>query len=170
MTLLVLLIDALGALALTGGSGPVGAEPVGTGAVGAGALFVAAFVGATVLPVSSEVAFVAALSAGMPVGVALATASAGNALGAATTYVLGRLGADRVRQRLAASRAGRRALGWVERWGGWALAGAWLPVVGDPLCLAAGLLGVRWPWFVALGVGTRVLRYAALAWATGHLG
>lgn len=141
-----------------------------TGAGGAWGLFAAAFVGATVVPVSSEVAFVAALAAGMPVGEALVAASAGNALGASVTYGSGRLFADRVRARLAASRSGTRAMAWVERWGGWALAGAWLPVVGDPLCLAAGLAGVRVRWFVALGIGTRVARYVVLAWAAGRLG
>ena len=140
------------------------------GAGGAWGLFAASFVAATVVPVSSEVAFAAALAAGMPVGEALVAASAGNAIGAAVTYASGRLFADRVRARLSASRAGRRALGWVERRGGWALAGAWLPIVGDPLCLAAGLLRVRVAWFVALGIGTRAARYVAIAWAAGALG
>jgi membrane protein YqaA with SNARE-associated domain len=40
---------------------------------------------------------------------------------------------------------------------------AWLPVVGDPLCLVAGLLRVGWlPFVVLVGIG-KLARYAALA-------
>lgn len=129
---------------------------------GALGLFLAAFLGATLVPVSSEAAFLAALAFGMPPGVALVSASAGNALGAAVTYGTGWLFADRTRARLERSRAGRKALAWAERRGAWVLLLAWAPVVGDPVCLAAGLLRVPVWAFVALGIGTRVARYAAL--------
>lgn len=127
-------------------------------------LFLAAFLGATLVPVSSEAAFVAALTLGMDPALALAAASAGNALGAATTYALGRWLGPRTRARLDGSRAGRRALAWAERYGPLTLAGAWLPVVGDPICLAAGLFRMPLWAFVLLGIGTRVARYAVLLW------
>lgn len=129
---------------------------------GAWGLVVAAFVGATLVPISSEVAVVAALAFGMPPVEAFVAASFGNALGAGVTYGTGRLFAERTHARLVRGRTGRRALEWAERHGAWALLGSWLPVVGDPLCLAAGLVGVRAGPFLLVGIGTRVVRYAVL--------
>lgn len=125
-------------------------------------LFFAAFLGATLVPVSSEAAFVFALGVGVEPLPALVVASAGNALGALTNYLLGALFAPRVERKLEASRSGRRALSWTRRWGRWSLLGSWLPIVGDPLCLAAGLVRVPLWFFALVGIGTRVARYAVI--------
>jgi membrane protein YqaA with SNARE-associated domain len=52
----------------------------------------------------------------------------------------------------------RRAVEWLRKWGSPALMLSWLPVVGDPLCFAAGFL--RLPFlasllFIALGKSAR---------------
>ena len=52
----------------------------------------------------------------------------------------------------------RRALQRLERWGPYALLFSWLPVIGDPLCVAAGWL--RFNLFtslllISLGKGAR---------------
>lgn len=125
-------------------------------------LGLAAFLGATLVPVSSEVAVVAALKMGMPAWTVFVSASIGNALGASLNYGLGSLFGERVQAQLSASRSGRRALDWAERYGRWSLLGSWLPVVGDPICLAAGLLRVDFYFFVTVGIGTRLARYAVL--------
>ncbi len=129
---------------------------------GLAGLFMAAFLGATLVPVSSEVAFVAALAGGVPPLPALLVASAGNALGALVNYGLGALFAEKIERKLEANQSGRRALGWTRRWGRWSLLGSWLPVVGDPLCLAAGLVRVPLWFFALVGIGTRVARYAVI--------
>ncbi len=122
----------------------------------------AAFAGATLLPVSSELAVLAALRLGVPAWDVFLSASIGNALGALLNYGLGRLLAERTRRALARRRSGRQALAWVERFGSWSLLGSWLPVLGDPLCLAAGLFRLPLSRFVTLGIGTRVIRYLVL--------
>ncbi|MEO0556850.1 MAG: VTT domain-containing protein [Bacteroidota bacterium] len=128
-------------------------------------LFVAAFVGATLVPISSEAAFVAVLASGYPVAPALVWATVGNSLGCALNYGLGRWSRDRIETRLMASRAGRTALRWTERAGVPALLLSWLPIVGDPLTLAAGVARVRPIVFATLVVSVRFGRYAALALA-----
>lgn len=125
-------------------------------------LSVVAFVGATLVPVSSEVAVVAALKMGMPAWEVLLGASIGNALGASFNYLVGWLFAGKIESSLGKSRGGRSALRWMHRYGKWSLLGSWLPVVGDPLCLAAGLFRIRYPFFVVVGIGTRIARYALL--------
>ena len=60
----------------------------------------------------------------------------------------------------------RQALVRLQRWGSPALLFAWLPVVGDPLCVAAGWLRQGWlpvTLFIALGKGARYLAVVALA-------
>lgn len=121
-----------------------------------------AFVAATLVPVSSEAALVAALKLGLPPWQVLLSASIGNALGATFNYGLGLLLAPRVLGRLKSSRSGRRALYWTYRYGRWSLLGSWLPILGDPLCLAAGLVRVHFAFFALVGIGTRVLRYVVL--------
>ncbi|HEX7069604.1 MAG TPA: YqaA family protein [Rhodothermales bacterium] len=121
-----------------------------------------AFLGATLVPVSSEIAVVAALKAGMVPWHVFVAASVGNAAGASLDYVLGHLFSRRVEVRLNSNSGGRRALRWSQKYGRWSLLGSWLPVVGDPLCLAAGLFRVSFPFFVAVGLGTRIVRYVIL--------
>lgn len=131
-------------------------------AYGAVGLCAAAFVGATLIPVSSEAAFVAAVAAGLAPATALAWATAGNTAGCLVNYAVGRLARDGVGGRLGPSRGGRAAVRWLDRWGLPALGLSWLPVVGDPLTLAAGAARVRLAWFVPLVGGLRLARYAAL--------
>ena len=129
---------------------------------GAAGLCAAAFVGATLVPVSSEAAFVAAVAAGLEAPTALLWASVGNTAGCLVNYGLGRWGRASVGDRLRASRPGRAALRWTERWGLPALALSWLPVVGDPITVAAGVGRVPLAAFVPIVAGLRVGRYAAL--------
>lgn len=125
-------------------------------------LCAAAFVGATLVPVSSEAAFVAAVAAGLSPTTALIWASIGNTAGCLVNYAIGHLTRDRAGDRLRQSRPGRAALRWLDRYGLPALALSWLPIIGDPLTVAAGVARVRLKAFVPIVAGLRVARYAAL--------
>lgn len=131
-------------------------------AYGAFGLCAAAFVGATLVPVSSEAAFVAAVAAGLAPATALVWAGAGNTAGCLLNYAIGRLARDRTGDRLRQSRAGRASLRWLDRWGLPALALSWLPIIGDPLTVAAGVARVRLAAFVPIVAGLRLARYGAL--------
>ena len=130
-------------------------------------LAAAAFAGATLMPFSSEAAVLAALAAGASSDAVFLSASLGNLLGASVNYGLGVLFSGRVRRSLRARRSGRRALLGIERYGAWSLLGSWLPVVGDPLCLGAGLVRLSPVAFILLGLGTRVARYWVLVYVLG---
>jgi membrane protein YqaA with SNARE-associated domain len=124
-----------------------------------GGLFVASFLAATLLPGGSEAAFLAVL-AGWPdtLPMALLLATAGNTLGGMSSYALARLLPEKTLAKL-----DRKRLHMAQRWGAPILFFAWLPLVGDLLCVAAGWL--RLPLlpcllWMALGKG---LRYALIA-------
>lgn len=132
-------------------------------------LFSSAFLAATVLPAASEPLLVGLLIAGTSepwrlIGVA----TLGNTLGSALNWWLGRF-LFRYRDSRwfpvpPASMA--TATRTFRRWGLWSLLFAWLPVVGDALTVAAGLLRVRFAPFLLLVAVGKLARYAAAAGAT----
>ncbi len=121
-----------------------------------------AFLAATFLPMSSEVAVVAALQAGLPPVDVLLYASLGNSAGAMTNYAIGWRLAPPALTPLQRRRWGRQAVVWAKRHGGWSLAASWMPLVGDPLMLVGGVLRFHAGYTILLGLGTRVLRYALI--------
>lgn len=143
-------------------------DPASLMEIGLVGLFIAAFLAGSVLPFPSEVVVVGLLSQGAaPVGVWLA-ATFGNVLGAVTVYAMGRggvAGYRRWRQRPPDPKTRTQAVGWIQRWGPWALLLSWMPVIGDPIVLGAGLAGVK-PVpviaFVTVGKGGRYLVLTAL--------
>ncbi len=118
------------------------------------ALFAASFAAATLVPLPSEAALFAYLRA-YPENSALAVTAAtlGNTAGGMTSYLLGRLFPQKE----------LRHLNVLQRYGAPALLLAWLPVVGDALCVASGWLRMRWPMALAFMAVGRLGRYAAVA-------
>ena len=140
--------------------------------IGYAGLFLSALVAATLLPMQSEAVLVGLLlGGGHSVALLLLVATLGNVLGSVINWGLGRY-VTRFRNRRwfpATAAQMARAEGWYRRYGRWSLLGAWLPVVGDPLTVVAGVL--REPFWVSLALvtvakGGRYLVLAAgvLAW------
>jgi membrane protein YqaA with SNARE-associated domain len=133
-----------------------------------GGLFLAAFVAATILPMQSEAALVALLLADYPPLLLVAVASVGNVAGSVVNWLLGR-GVERFRHRPwfpASPVRLAKAERWYRRYGRWSLLMSWLPVVGDPLTVLAGVLREPFPVFLLLVSIAKVGRYLALAGAT----
>ncbi len=126
-------------------------------------LFVAAFLGASLLPLSSEAAFVLALTNAMPLQTALLFASSGNILATLLNYGLGYFLYEKYHQKIDSSRFGRAAFTSAQRWGYGALLLSWLPIIGDPLTVAAGLLRLRLLTFFLIVASLRIARYWALS-------
>lgn len=129
------------------------------------ALFGSALLSSTLFPGGSEALLLYRLHAGADPVASVLTATAGNVLGSLVTYAMGRFGRAAVRRRSdQTDRHLARAEGWFKRFGRPSLLLAWLPVVGDPLCLVAGVLRVGVPVFLLLVTLGKLGRYAALAW------
>ena len=128
-------------------------------AVGLGSLFASAFLSATLLPGGSEVVLAYLAGADNHNGlILLAVASAGNTLGGMTSWLIGRLIPAGRLQRPEL----RPAVERVARYGRLVLLLSWVPIIGDPLCVAAGWLRVSWQWallYIALG---KTVRYAII--------
>jgi len=129
-------------------------------------LFASAFLSATLLPGSSEAALLLVLAAGKgDPALLIAVATAGNVLGSVVNWLIGRFLAHfRNRRWFPVDQTSYdRAAAWYGRYGLWSLLFAWLPVVGDPLTLVAGVLRVDIRWFVLLVTLGKAARYAFIA-------
>lgn len=119
------------------------------------ALFTSSFLAATLLPGGSELVLAGVLyehpQAYWPT---LGVATLGNTLGGMSSYLIGRLVPQRTQL---------KGVQWVQRYGSCALLAAWVPIIGDPLCVAAGWLRLN-PWLSALFMAIgKFARYVAVA-------
>lgn len=127
-------------------------------------LFATAFLAATILPAYSEVVFAGMLAIGHDPLALWAWATAGNTLGAAINWMLGRyfLHFEDRRWFPFKKKNLHRVQDSFQRYGVWSLLFAWLPVGGDALTFIAGVMRVRFAiFFLLTGIGKGV-RYAIL--------
>ena len=118
-------------------------------------LFAAAFIAATLIPVSSEAALFAVLRMHADLfWPALGVATIGNTLGGLSSYLIGRfIGAKKPLAHIER----------VRRMGAPALLLAWLPLVGDAICVAAGWLKLNWAQVIVYQAIGRFARYYLVA-------
>lgn len=116
------------------------------------------------LPLASEPLLIALVRSGGELATLVLVATAGNYLGACTTYYLARLAAARLApiQHVTARHA--RAVRLVERFGGPALLLSWIPLLGDAIVAVAGGVGVRFVPFSAWVIAGKLVRYSVVAW------
>lgn len=126
-------------------------------------LFFSAFLSSTILPGSSEVVLGAlALQGQYSSWSLLVIATLGNTLGGMSSWGLGRLLSWQYPMTDLAKPAHRRAVDRMRQWGSPALLFSWVPIIGDPLCVAGGWLRIPWVLslvYIGLGKG---MRYAAI--------
>jgi membrane protein YqaA with SNARE-associated domain len=129
-------------------------------------LFVLALLAATLLPMQSEAGLVALLlTDSYSLAGLLLAAIAGNTMGSCINWWLGRsLNRFQSRRWFPASPAQlQRAQYWYQRYGRWTLLLSWLPIVGDPLTLVAGVMREPLPSFLLLVLVAKSARYLLLA-------
>ncbi|MEG1038590.1 YqaA family protein [Pseudomonas sp. NUPR-001] len=133
------------------------------------ALFFSAFGAATLLPLQSEAVLVGLLLRDpQAVFTLLLIATLGNVLGSIVNWLLGR-GIEHLRDRrwfpFSAAQL-EKAQHRYQRYGQWSLLLSWMPVIGDPLTLIAGIMREPFWRFVLLVTLAKAGRYAVLALLT----
>ncbi|QWP75761.1 DedA family protein [Lysobacter sp. K5869] len=128
-------------------------------------LFLIAFIAATLLPAQSEAALAGLIVQGYAPWLLVAVATVGNVLGSTVNWWLGRelvrFGDRRWFPVKPAQLA--RAQAWYARYGQWSLLLSWVPIIGDPLTLAAGAMRERLRTFLLLVSVAKFARYLAVA-------
>jgi len=130
-----------------------------------GSLFLVALVAATIFPAQSELLLAGLHASGnYHDGLLILVATVGNVAGSTINWALGRyLMHFQDRRWFPVSRPlVERATGWYQRFGVWSLLLAWVPVIGDPLTLVAGILRVDLRLFLLLVTVGKLGRYVAL--------
>lgn len=135
-------------------------------------LFIISAVAASIVPLSNEILVIAMPPLGFNPWIVGSVATVGNVVGALTMYWLGVKGVDFVTDRYKVNPERLdQAIDWFNRWGAPSLLLAGLPIIGDPLCLAAGAVRMHMLKFLAwtvVGKGWRyVLILGAVEWIWG---
>ena len=133
-------------------------------------LFVISFLAATILPFSSELTL-AGLIATYDYNnlLLLIVASFGNILGSVVNWALGFYSRNLTTKKWFPFKESQieRSSQWFKNFGKWSLLFAWVPIIGDPLTLVAGLLRVRFfDFFILVAIG-KVSRYLVVFYLMG---
>jgi len=103
-------------------------------------LFIASFLGATLIPFSSELVFSLLIIKGYDFNLSLLVATTGNWLGGLSSYFLGRLGKWSTLEkyfRLKKEKIVKFKTN-IDKWGSLLAFFCWLPVIGDPIAVGLG--------------------------------
>ena len=128
-------------------------------------LFIISFLAATILPFSSELTLAGLVATSNYDNLLLLiVASLGNVLGSAVNWILGFYSRNLSKKNwfLFKDEQIKKSSKWFNKFGKWSLLFAWVPIVGDPLTLAAGLLRVKFVEFLILVTIGKVSRYLVI--------
>jgi len=117
------------------------------------------------VPLGSEWLLAVLLLNSFDSSIVVAVATLGNSCGALTTYAIGLWGGPFLVQRLLriSPESQERSEHFFARYGSWALLFSWVPILGDPLCLAAGVLRTGFWRFIVLVSFGKFVRYLLVA-------
>ncbi len=125
-------------------------------------LFIISLLAATILPLSSEIVLTTMLLTNLfEKNILLIVASSGNILGSIFNWYLGKkitIFQDRKWFPVSKEQL-NKSQKYFQKYGLWSLLLAWVPVIGDPLTLLAGVLKVRFSIFFILVSISKISRY-----------
>ncbi len=124
-------------------------------------LFMASFLAATILPFSSEVVLIYLLLNNHDPFLSITVATAGNVLGSVVNYALGFWGSFLIMEKLLrlSQQEIARSEQRFKKYGVFSLLFAWVPIIGDPLTVAAGVLKINFYLFLSLVTAGKLFRY-----------
>ena len=128
-------------------------------------LFAISFLAATILPFSSELTLVGLIATSNYDNLLLLiVASFGNTLGSVVNWALGFYSRNLTTKKWFPFKEIQieKSSQWFSKFGKWSLLFAWLPFIGDPLTLVAGLLRVRFLDFLILVMIGKISRYLVI--------
>ncbi|MDA9071392.1 DedA family protein [Candidatus Pelagibacter sp.] len=125
-------------------------------------LLAISFLAATILPFSSELTLAGLMATSSYDNLLLLiVASLGNILGSVVNWILGFYSRNLSKKKWFPFKDEQieKSSKWFNKFGRWSLLFAWVPIIGDPLTLVAGLLRVKFIEFIILVTIGKVSRY-----------
>jgi membrane protein YqaA with SNARE-associated domain len=125
-------------------------------------MFFLSFFASSFIPIASEWLLVVLIVNGLNPIAVLFTATLGNYLGACTTYGIGLWGSEFLIKKVLrlSDESKEKAEKFYKKYGVYSLLFSWLPIIGDPLCVIAGMLKVKFIRFSILVYSGKFVRYA----------
>ena len=133
-------------------------------------LFIVSLLAATILPFSSEFTLAGLMAtSNYENSFLLIVASFGNVLGSIINWALGFYSRNLTTKKWFPFKETQleKSSIYFRKFGKWSLLFAWVPVIGDPLTLVAGLLRIRFLDFIILVVIGKVSRYFVVFYLIG---
>ena len=133
-------------------------------------LFIISFLAATILPFSSELTLAGLMATSSYDNLLLlAVASLGNILGSVVNWILGFYSRNLSKKKWFPFEETQieKSSKWFRKFGKLSLLFAWVPVLGDPLTFAAGLLKIKFIEFLILVTIGKVSRYIIIFYLLG---
>ena len=128
-------------------------------------LFAISFLAATILPFSSELTLAGLIATSNYDNLLLLiVASFGNVLGSVVNWILGFYSRNFTTKKWFPFKDKQieNSSKWFSKFGKWSLLFAWVPFIGDPLTLVAGLLRVKFLEFLILVMIGKISRYIVI--------
>ena len=131
-------------------------------------LFISSFLGATIIPFSSELVFSLLIIKGYDFNLSLLVATTGNWLGGLSSYFLGRLGKWSTLEKYFRLKKEKiiKFKTNIDKWGSLLAFFCWLPIIGDPIAVGLGFFRTNY-LLVALWMFIgKLIRYIVWAFVT----
>lgn len=131
-------------------------------------LFFSAFIAATLLPLGSEIVLAGLLLNNFnPVWV-VSVATFGNVLGSVVNYAIGYFGSAFLIHRVLkiSNEHFEQSKQRFKKWGAASLLLSWVPIIGDPLTVIAGVLRINIWLFLLLVTAGKLTRYIVISYTT----
>ena len=131
-------------------------------------LFIASFLGATIIPFSSELVLSLLIIKGYDFNLSLLVATTGNWLGGLSSYFLGRLGKWSTLEkyfRLKKEKIVKFKTN-IDKWGSLLAFFCWLPIVGDPIAVGLGFFRTNYLLVALWMFMGKLIRYIVWAFVT----
>jgi membrane protein YqaA with SNARE-associated domain len=123
-------------------------------------LFISTLLAATILPLSSEIVFSSSIIMGYDPFLCILVASLGNCAGVTINYLIGISGINFLLDKLNFNKGKREYYhNKFIQYDKYLLLAAWLPIIGDPITIYAGIVRVRFITFALIVYTARILRY-----------
>ncbi len=130
-------------------------------------LFLASFLAATILPLSSEIVLSFLLLNDLNPVILVSIATFGNVLGSFVNYAIGFWGSIFLIRKVTKISEDKflKVKQRFQKYGVFSLFFAWVPVIGDPLTVVAGVLKINILIFFILVTSGKLIRYILISYA-----
>lgn len=123
-------------------------------------LFFIAFLSATVFPLGSEALLLYDLSIELNVYILFLVATIGNTIGSIVNYYIGLKGEKFLaKKKILKKEKVIKTKRFFDKYGGYTLLFSWVPIIGDPITIVAGMLRYNFQKFIYLTLIAKGIRY-----------